>query len=549
MKIQEVKKRRWVLVAATVFLVVMLILLFFSNHIMNRSLPEVAVRHAESGTITARIRGTGTVVANETFEVIAAQRRTVHEVGVRRGDEVSLGDVLIVFEGDESEELNVAREALHSLEVELERMLIESPTDDTGITALRRALQDARDSLADAERVRNAIPFSATALSAAQTAFNNANSTLSTLRSDQTRIQTNIDRLAAQIQPELDRLESIAGDIQNEIDALLNPFNPENAALLESAQNRLEGVRGQQTAAEAPLVDPRVQLAGVVAQLEGAERTRDEAQATLTIQQGHQSAWNSADSDVTAANRNVTRANQELTDALAQDGREDPNHLIDIREKERAIELKRQEVETLERAGGGSEITSQVYGVVAEIEISAGNTAEPGASLMSIEVVDRGYSLTFTAPAEQAARLAMNDNAEVDRGFFWIGDDVRATLTGIRNDPQNPRMNRILVFDISGTIESGTQLNLSIGRRSEQFETIVPNNAIRTDANGDFVLVIEPRRSPLGNRYFATRVDVNIIASDDTHKAVSGGLQSWDMVITTATSPIEPGMQVRLVDN
>jgi hypothetical protein len=45
------------------------------------------------------------------------------------------------------------------------------------------------------------------------------------------------------------------------------------------------------------------------------------------------------------------------------------------------------------------------------------------------------------------------------------------------------------------------------------------------------------------------RADVNILASDDTNTAVSGGLSSWDFVITTATAPIEPGMQVRLADN
>jgi len=63
------------------------------------------------------------------------------------------------------------------------------------------------------------------------------------------------------------------------------------------------------------------------------------------------------------------------------------------------------------------------------------------------------------------------------------------------------------------------------------------------------VLVVMSRSSPLGNRYIATRVDVNILASDDTNTAVSGALTGWDFVITTSTAPIDPGMQVRLVDN
>jgi len=62
-------------------------------------------------------------------------------------------------------------------------------------------------------------------------------------------------------------------------------------------------------------------------------------------------------------------------------------------------------------------------------------------------------------------------------------------------------------------------------------------------------LVVVSRSSPLGNRYIATRADVNILATDDTHTAVTGALSGGDFVITTSTAPIDPGMQIRLVDN
>ncbi|MDR2572557.1 MAG: RND transporter, partial [Oscillospiraceae bacterium] len=164
--------------------------------------------------------------------------------------------------------------------------------------------------------------------------------------------------------------------------------------------------------------------------------------------------------------------------------------------------------------------------------------------------VDRGYSLSFTVTSEQAARVRVGDNAEVDRGW-WGGwsDEIRAALIGIRNDPQNPATSRILQFAISGDVESGSQLNINLSERSENFSIIVPNSAIRTDTNGDFVLVVISRSSPLGNRYIATRADVNVMASDDTNPAVSGALTTWDFVITRASAPIEPGMQVRLADN
>ena len=97
-------------------------------------------------------------------------------------------------------------------------------------------------------------------------------------------------------------------------------------------------------------------------------------------------------------------------------------------------------------------------------------------------------------------------------------------------------------------ITSGTQVSVSIGQRSQNYDTIVPNSALRSDSNGSFVLVIVAKSSPLGNRFVATRVDVTELAKDDVNTAVSGGLSAYDMVLTTATKPVEDGMLVRLPD-
>ena len=77
---------------------------------------------------------------------------------------------------------------------------------------------------------------------------------------------------------------------------------------------------------------------------------------------------------------------------------------------------------------------------------------------------------------------------------------------------------------------------------------MVPRSAVRSDSNGDFVLVITAKSTPLGNRYMATRVDVKTLATDDTMAAVSG-LSNNDFVITNSSKPIETGMQVRIADN
>ena len=94
----KVKRREWVKSCAIVFLSVLLVLTFFSNTIMNRSLPEVAAQYVESGAINARIRGTGSVSANEVYEVSLAQTRKIRSVLVKVGQEISAGDPLFQLE-------------------------------------------------------------------------------------------------------------------------------------------------------------------------------------------------------------------------------------------------------------------------------------------------------------------------------------------------------------------------------------------------------------------------------------------------------------------
>ena len=87
-----------------------------------------------------------------------------------------------------------------------------------------------------------------------------------------------------------------------------------------------------------------------------------------------------------------------------------------------------------------------------------------------------------------------------------------------------------------------------MGSKGQQYDLLVPNSSIREDNNGKFVLTVVAKSSPLGNRYTATRVDVKVLASDDTMSAVSG-LSQGDFVITTSTKPIEAGTLVRLAEN
>ena len=91
-------------------------------------------------------------------------------------------------------------------------------------------------------------------------------------------------------------------------------------------------------------------------------------------------------------------------------------------------------------------------------------------------------------------------------------------------------------------------MQLQIAESSKTYDLVVPNSAVRSDSNGTFVLLLQTRQSPLGNRYIASRENIKVLAKDDTNSAISGAIGAYSYVITTSTKMIMSGDQVRLAD-
>ena len=146
---------------------------------------------------------------------------------------------------------------------------------------------------------------------------------------------------------------------------------------------------------------------------------------------------------------------------------------------------------------------------------------------------------------DQAQRLSVGEVADIQNSWYY--SNVTCVLQQIKTDKTDPAAKRILVFKVEGDVADGQSLSISIGQKSANYDNIVPNSAIREDNNGKFVLIVTQKSSPLGNRYYAERVDVEVLASDDTRSAITGDL-NWDYVITTSTKPVEAGQLIRLAD-
>ena len=243
--------------------------------------------------------------------------------------------------------------------------------------------------------------------------------------------------------------------------------------------------------------------------------------------------------------RRQSRRRTALEDKLFEMNKGD-TAALDMQAAKKAIEDKqRPNIEKLTKDADAQEVTAKVGGTIASVTVTAGDTASADTAIATINQTDRGFTVKISITNEQAKKVKVGDTAELVN--YW--GDATATLETIGNDPQNPQKNRQLTFRLTGSdIQPDSNITLAIGQQSASYDAIVPTSAIRTDNNGSFVLAIVSKSTPLSTRYTATRVDVQVLASDDKSSAVSG-IGSGEFVITTSTKPIEAGTQVRLAEN
>ena len=241
---------------------------------------------------------------------------------------------------------------------------------------------------------------------------------------------------------------------------------------------------------------------------------------------------------ITAQQRTIDKLKASLARTMEENALEEPTYT-------EAIVRAEESVKRISETVGSNEIYAKVSGTINNIAVAAGQEIKAQTVLAEIEQADRGYSVELTMTAEQAKRIAVGQAATI---LYYWGTTPEATVESIKPSQSDPQNSRIVTLLLRGDITAGQSFTFSLGERSANYDNVVPASAVREDSNGKFVLVVEAKNTPIGNRYTAVRRDVEIIAEDDINAAVTG-LTGGEFVITTSQTPISAGQQVRLSDN
>ena len=568
-----------------IFLLVMLILTFFSNTIMNYSLVEVSTQQVTSGQITSKVRGSGSVEASESYSVTIEETRKIATVNVKKDAEVATGDLLFTLEDTDSDELDAAKKSLNEAQAAYESAVLTA-----GITVAERQSIEAGKGSSLTQK-QNEIAAANQRVKDAQAAVDAAQASVDKIKAQIDAVSNSTADTTAEEKAVLDA-EKKNSEAQDSLTSAESAYTPVKSAYdtalsgLQSAQSAYDEAKTDYDAAEkaykadASKKDARdaaeLAMNKAQAKVNTAQSTFNTCQANLNKVQGSYDSAKSAATDsknaLSNANYNLsvkkltgtntaeannlqaqlntataalTDANTALTSAT-NDQKKVTDKIsgeVTIASAYKTMTDLQEEVAKLQAKSIGTEITSPISGTVTDIAVTAGTTVNANDVMMTIQPENKAYVLQFSVTENQAKKVRVGDTAEILNN--WYGNDVSAVVSAIRKDPQN-RTNSIIICEMKGDVSVGDSYTLSIGEQSSNYDTIVPTSAIREDSNGKFILIIESKSTPLGNRYYARRVDVDVITSDDTKSAVTGALEGYEYVITTTTKPIKENEQVRL---
>ena len=539
--------RGWVKIAALIFFAVLGVLTFFSNTILNFSLPEVVTTQPVGGTIANVVRGNANAEALGSFDIEVNDEREVLAVYVRDGDTVEEGQALFRLEA--SAQTSDMHDQLADLRLQYQRMLIDIVESDYAMQ--NETIRQHRETLERAQASRNALGAATMTELQAQLALEQAQANAETQSTRLANLEQELgfidarDVRSARIGDAVLAYEQAQGEFFRLMGMTYEEFileNPDTGGHpLRVAVETTRHTLGVEAAAARLVV--LQDISAQAAQVTTANNARTNAENQLA----NIGRITAADDLVRSAQATLNTALISLANEMQQGEIAHAHRMFDLNALANQIsdleaDIRRKEGEV---QGGVTTILAEHDGVITNITIRTGDTTQGGVPFARLEATELGYVTELGVTAQQGAQIRPGAQVDVQTLAWW--SDVRGRVTGVRPDPLDPQNRRIVNVILEGEVMVGEQLALSIHLSSDRYDTLVPRSALSQDAVGHHVFVLHATNSALGTRYTAVRVDVTVEAEDETMAAVRG-LPNHSNVIIRASASISDRDRVRLAN-
>lgn len=545
-------RRARVIKAMIAFVALLAVLTFFSNTIMNMTIPKVMGSYASRGNLSYSNGSRGEIVVDNQTEIKGLEGRVVDEIKVTSYDSVKKGDTILTLKPIEDDEtLASKKNTLKTLErtKAYEARQPKQSTDFSAYTdtinSAKTTLSEAKDTLKKVQNKKNVINSNQKIIDeesvnevSLQAAVDAAAKTVEDLKTQIDKVETEKAPLDAQITV---YKETNTPDPTE--DELLNNSTP-YAILVNKVKEKEEEIKKLKellAPAEARMKEAAADLAECQGKIEKAE-SEIASLDTLPSEGAAKNAVNSAQNALNSANKAYSNAKTEA--GISADKAKD-----DAKDRDEEIEKLKAEIAKLEEAAKITEIKAPAAGFVYNLSVAAGDslTAKTVVGYILPEE-HRECSVTFTFDTKVAQNIWAGQQLEITSGFAQS-----CTVISKKPDPDNPRGKMLVKCHIDGEDSwPGEEITVNAGRGNDNYKCVVPSSAVNEDNGGQFVYAIIGSSTPLGDKYTVKRIDVTVEATDGAFSAITsakGELDKYDvMIVIRSEKPLEDGQRVRLED-
>lgn len=575
------KTRRWVVRAIVGFLVIMLLLTFFSNTIMNATIPKVVAEHAQWGNLSFSNTQKGTLECTNKTEYKVPKGlagRKIDKIEYTTFDSIGKNDVIFTLkEVEDTEAYDTKVDDLDELKKKL-GYDARAPKDTSTEDNLKDSITTAKDAVDDAaEKYNESKNKDQTISNANQTIQDNSGSLVTaeaeveaitaTVEDYETKI-SEINTEIAKIDEKITILQTVAtptptaapttDPTSESTDATdetseTTPAETTPAPSVTPVPGSIEDYEAQKATLEEQKKTLETNLADAKARLDAASAEKARLDGVIKEAEDTITSANQLD-DEDDAKKELDKANKTLTDAQKSydnsqinAGIQNDKDADQLAKDLKKIEKMEKEIAEMKEAMETTEIKAPVGGVLYDVSVNEGDELQEGQLLFSVlpdyTDIECTVEFTFTTQAAQGIQVGQELTCETT----WI-DSVK--VLSIKPDKSSPRDYRIVKCSVEAEyLYPGEEVKVTAGKSNQNYDNIVPSSAVIKDNTGYFVYALVEKSTPLGTKYTVKKIDVTVEETDGARTAIKGdGLDSKYQYVTRSEEPLKDGDRVRLQD-
>ena len=423
--VRKRKNKKWIVKALVIFLIIMGILTFFSNTIMNMTLTQVSTQQIYGATLSSITRASGTVRANTEKEVKAPGNITVKDIGVYLYGMVEAGDSIATFDlPEEKEDLETAKKNLENLEKEME-YAERKPSESSDFYTQEMAVVDAEKAVTEAEKVLEAAKNKDAAISETEDQIKSLQDTITQLEKDKADLESkkmDAENKSSSLYEQIEPCQVALADAQEMLAACItDPEDPEFSQEVLDACNQAvtdaqQALDNAQAAYDQSISDISTYGQAIIDKDTAIENKNSELLEKQTDLETFKAISSVSDAEraLSDAKHNLTVAKKDLSDARTNAGITSDQNKDEWEGKLKQKEEYEKEIARLEEYYAMTDVKAPITGMVTAINVSRSMECMKDQVMFTIADINSGYYVECSVPKKDAESMFIGSEVKTD---------------------------------------------------------------------------------------------------------------------------------------